>query len=98
MTRDEIVDKLDRLQSFFDRKYEELPESDEPLNDFWIDYCDSMKVLIVDIESIKRHFNDDSEIYVCIFNPEPPENAQDFQWLLVPLDLAERSLMLGGIP
>ena len=98
MTRSEIVDNLGRLQSFFDRKYEELPDSEEMQSDLWIDYCDGVKVLIVDPESIERHFNDDPELHVCIFNPEPPENAQEFQWLLVPLELAERALMLGGIP
>lgn len=98
MNRGEIVESLDRLQSFFDRKYEDLLESEEPLSDQWIDYCDLLKVRIIDVESIQMCFNNEPEGYVCLFNPEPPENAREFHWLLVPLDLAERALMLGGIP
>lgn len=98
MTRGDILENQHKLQSFFDSKYESLVDSYGTPSDQWIDYCDSVKVSIVDPESIQRYFNENASDYICIGNPEPPESAQEFYWLLVPLDLAERALMLGGIP
>lgn len=81
----------------FNAKYEELKDR-QTSDSWWVDYCDKLNVVITNPEWMRDHFNNDARSHICIDNPEPSDLADDFYWLLVPLKLAERALMLGGIP
>lgn len=98
MTRDEILDQQDKLQAMFNVRYEGFKSRLYADESWWIDHCDKLKVVITGPEWMRDHFNNNAATHICIDNPEPADLADDFYWLLVPLDLAERALMLGGIP
>lgn len=97
MGRQDILDQQDKLQAMFNARYKEL-RAGRTGDSWWIDHCDRLKVGITNPEWMRDHFNNYAPSHICLDNPEPADLADDFYWLLVPLELAERALTLGGIP
>lgn len=91
------IEKLERL---FSRRYDELcREGLRPLNhgnDFFVDWCDRHKIVMMHNDWVQDEFNKPRRNKVCIMSPEEGRNS--CPWLLVPKKFAERALVLGYLP
>lgn len=88
---------IEKLEVIFKNKYQELlteerAKEDKYDTEFWVDYCDQHKIKIMHPEWVKESFNEDRADLLCIFSPE------NEWWLLVPKELAEKTLVLGYLP
>lgn len=83
---------LEKLETIFKKRYQELLSAQQNEDDFWVDYCDRHEIKIMHPEWVKECFNEEGKGMVCIFSPE------NEWWLLVPKKLAERVLVLGYLP
>lgn len=90
---------VDKLEEIFKKRYEELSDeaSDE---EFFVNWCDEHKILIMHAEWVRETFNESRKDMVCIFHPHDfdPEAQFPCNWLLVPKKLAEKTLVLGYLP
>jgi hypothetical protein len=91
----------EKLEKLFDKKFMELwKDPKDP--EFWVNYCDEHKVLMVHPEWIKETLNEEGlRGRVFIDNPETQYHAVGVNvspWLLVPRKFAEKCLVLGGLP
>lgn len=84
---------LEKLEELFRERYETLQEDPEA----WVDYCDEHKIVLMHPQWVRETFNEGHKNMVCIFSPEDDYDAGNL-WLLVPKELAEKSLALGGLP
>jgi len=86
---------LDRLQEIFANRYRELAFAAKN-DEFFVDWCDKHKIIIVHSEWVQDEFNNPRRNMVCVLSPETGQNIA--QWLLVPKKLAEKTLVLGYLP
>lgn len=86
---------FDTLQEIFHKRYRELA-SEAKDDEFFIDWCDKHKIVMVHIEWVQDEFNSPRRNMVCVLNPEEGPNLP--QWLLVPRRFAEKTLVLGYLP
>ena len=86
---------FDRLQEIFGKRYRELA-SDAKDDEFFVNWCDRNKIIIVHSEWVQDEFNNPRRDMVCVMSPEEGPNIA--QWLLVPSKLAEKTLVLGYLP
>lgn len=87
---------LEKLELLFRERYESLKQTQKD-EDFWVDYCDEHNIVLMHPQWVRETFNDGHENMVCIFSPEDDYDAGNL-WLLVPRELAGKSLALGGLP
>jgi len=86
---------IEKLEKIFEIRYATLArDAKEP--DFFINYCDKYKIVMVHPEWVRETFNERHRGMVCIDSPEEGRNV--CPWLLVPKKFAERALILGGLP
>ena len=86
---------LDKLEILVRERYSELQRQAED-DEFWINYCDKHEIILLHPEWVREEFNRGHENMVCVFSPE---EGYDYPlWLLVPKELAEKSLALNGLP
>lgn len=89
------INSIDKLEALFESKYASIPRDDD---NFWIDYLDKIEVFILHSEWLRETFNDSAyKDHICIHNPEETNYERPF-WLLVPRQLAEKCLVLNGLP
>lgn len=92
------TDKLERL---FTERYRLLQSKadGQRFNEFWVDYCDLHKIIMLHPEWIRETLNEGKmRGMVCIHNCEEMFHENVCPWLLVPKKFAERCLVLGGLP
>lgn len=91
---------IDKLEDIFAERYKEL--ADEAKDDeFFVNWCDKHKVVIMHAEWVREVFNDANKDMVCIFHPIEFDRSTEQQlsnWLLVPRKLADKTLVLGYLP
>ena len=83
---------LEKLEELFRERYETLQEDPEA----WIDYCDKHGIIILHPEWVREEFNKDHKNMVCIHSPEI--SYEHPLGLLIPKELADNCLVLGGAP
>jgi len=81
-----------RLEEMFKDKFHDHLHGD---SDLWLDYCDKHKIIQMSPAEVEEFFNHKSRTHLCLDNPE---FDNQFLWLLVSKNFAERALMLGGLP
>lgn len=87
------LEKLERL--FWDRYKTLLGEAlDE--EEFFVNYCDKHKIVMMHHEWVQECFNEPRKTRICVLSPERTKNSP--QWLLVPRRFAEKALVLGFLP
>jgi hypothetical protein len=86
---------IDKLERMFKAKYKALAK-DAGDEEFFVNYCDEHKIVMVHPEWVKETFNERHRGMVCIDSPE--NTVTSSPWLLVPKKFAERALILGGLP
>jgi hypothetical protein len=90
-----------RLEDLFGKRYGELCSGEEfrANKDFFIDWCDRHKIVMLHADWLPETLNDDGmRGMVCIMSPEANEVKDAPPWLLVPREFAERTLILGHLP
>ena len=107
------IEKLERLfEERFLKFPEELQETTPSLpsrsigTEFWVDYCDKHKILMLHPEWLCETLNKGLGDRICIDNYEVKyltdagviDAHEGCPWLLVPRKFAERALILGGLP
>lgn len=87
---------LDKLESIFDDRYRELHAGKSEDDEFFVNYCDAHGIVMVHHDWVRDAFNEPHKDKVCIMSPEDGFNNP--AWLLVPISLAEKTLVLGYLP
>jgi hypothetical protein len=86
---------IEKLEKIFKIKYSDLArDAKDP--EFFVNYCDEHKIVMVHSEWVKETFNERRRGVVCIDSPEC--TIDSCTWLLVPRKFAERALVLGCLP
>lgn len=88
---------LDSLQKIFGKRYKEL-ESEAKDDEFFVNWCDKHKIIMVHNEWVQDEFNNPRKNMVCVLSPEEMFHENVCPWLLVPKKLAEKTLVLGYLP
>jgi len=88
----------DKLEELFRSKFQSLWDSDPKDEEFWVNYCDDHKVLMLHPEWLKDTLNEGLGDKICIHNPEETVCDSCSPWLLVPRGFAERIMVLGYLP
>lgn len=86
---------LDKLESMFEKKYQEICKNSKDPNEIWVGYCDKHNVLLMHSEWVREEFNSPRKNMICIHNVEEKSNEYVCDWLLVPKKFAEKALVLG---
>jgi hypothetical protein len=91
----------DRLEGMFKAKYASLVVEGDPDATYenWFGYCDENKIFLLHPHWLKESLNEgEMKGRICIHTPEKVMDVELSPWLLVPKKLAERALVLGGLP
>ena len=87
---------LDKLEELIKDRYKLLRSEALDDQEFFVNWCDKHKIVMVHPEWVKDEFNTPHRNMVCVMSPE---NTKDScPWLLVPKRLAEKALVLGHLP
>lgn len=90
---------VDKLEHLFDEKYKVLvvDGNSDATYENWVGYCDKHNILLLHPEWMRDTLNDNGmRGKVCVHSPESDHEASP--WLLVPLKLAEKAMVLGFLP
>lgn len=103
----------DKLEKLFQKRHQELSlligdhvdrirlDADSATKnntEFWVDYCDKHKIIMMHSEWVREEFNHPRKNMICIHNVEEKYHEYVCDWLLVPKKFAEKCLILGGLP
>lgn len=88
----------DKLEKLFQKRHQELSLSTKNNPEFWIDYCDKHKIIMMHSEWVREEINHPRKNMICIHNVEEKYHEYVCDWLLVPKKFADKCLILGGLP
>ena len=95
----------EKLFMLFKHAHDKL---DQNVEDYWVDFCTELGVILLDTEWVVEYWNNDEyNNFICIPNPEVeciPNPEVDYHgydccpWLLIPPEEAERFVVLNYLP